>query len=127
MDISYFLGYLRDLVETTHCFLKIMDNMAKNKHIMVSKKSKRRKKVGGKNKKGENAPQGSIFLSGSREANEAKWDEISSDLSRILQRQVTNSTLKVWYKYILFLEDINFNHWHLCSENVHNFVYISVG
>ena len=87
----YFPGYLRDLVETTHVFLKIMENMAKSKHIMVSKKTKRKKKVGGKSgKKGGNSlPVGTIFLGGSREANEAKWDEISSDLSRILQGEVS--------------------------------------
>jgi hypothetical protein len=35
---------LRDLVETTHVFLKLMEHMSKSKHIMVSKKSKRKKK-----------------------------------------------------------------------------------
>jgi hypothetical protein len=65
-----------------------MESMSKSKHIMVSKKSKRKKKTGGKAKKGGSVPQGAIFLDGSREANEAKWDEISSDLSRILQGQV---------------------------------------
>jgi len=64
--------------------------MAKSKHIMVSKKTKRKKKVGGKSstKGGSAVPVGTIFLGGSREANEAKWDEISSTLSRILQGEV---------------------------------------
>ena len=78
-------------------FLKIMENMSKSKHIMVSKKTKRKKKVGDKSKKGSgngSGPQvGTIFLDGSREANEAKWDDISSDLSRILQGQVKGSII----------------------------------
>ena len=76
-------------------FLKIMENMSKSKHIMVSKKTKRKKKVGDKSKKGNGSgPQvGTIFLDGSREANEAKWDDISSDLSRILQGQVKGSII----------------------------------
>jgi hypothetical protein len=82
---------LRDLVETTHVFLKLMEHMSKSKHIMVSKKSKRKKKSGAKAKKsGADASKATIFMSGSREANEAKWDNISSDLSRILQGQVPN-------------------------------------
>jgi hypothetical protein len=32
------LGYLTDLVHTTHVFLKLMEHMAKNKHLLVSKK-----------------------------------------------------------------------------------------
>ncbi len=68
-----------------------MENMAKSKHIMVSKKTKRKKKVGGKSSsKGGNAiSAGTIFLGGSREANEAKWDEISSNLSSLLQGEVS--------------------------------------
>jgi hypothetical protein len=65
-----------------------MENMSKSKHIMVSKKTKRKKNVGEKSKKGSGVQAGTIFMNGSREANEAKWDEISSDLSRILQGQV---------------------------------------
>jgi len=67
-----------------------MEHMSKSRHIMVSKKTKRKKKIGGKTKKGSSIPpmSGTIFLDGSREANEAKWDEISSDLSRILQGEV---------------------------------------
>jgi hypothetical protein len=34
------LGYLTDLVATTHVFLKLMEHMAKNKHLVVSKKTK---------------------------------------------------------------------------------------
>ena len=81
-------GYLRDLVETTHVFLKLMEHMAKSKHIMVSKKTKRRKNAVKKSNNSSSIPPnlGSIFLDGSREANEAKWDEISSELSRILQQ-----------------------------------------
>jgi timeless len=86
---------LRDLVETTHVFLKLMEHMSKSKHIMVSKKSKRKKKSGAKAKKsGADASKATIFMSGSREANEAKWDNISSDLSRILQGQVPNQVLE---------------------------------
>lgn len=46
------LGYLRDLVATTHVFLKLMEHMAKNKHLIVSKK-KKVKRAAGKAKKGK--------------------------------------------------------------------------
>ena len=33
--------YLTDLVSTTHVFLKLMEHMSKNKHLIVSKKTKK--------------------------------------------------------------------------------------
>ena len=69
-----------------------MEHMSKSRHIMVSKKGKRKKttKKDGKNNKSSNFPEtgGTIFAEGSREANEARWDEISSQLSRILRGEV---------------------------------------
>ena len=35
-------GYLTDLIHTTHTFLKLMEHMSKNKHLLVSKKSKKK-------------------------------------------------------------------------------------
>ena len=58
---------------------------------MVSKKGKRKKKKEGKSNKSSSVPgtAGIIFAEGSREANEARWDDISSQLSRILRGEVT--------------------------------------
>ena len=74
---------------------------------MVSKKSKRKKKIGTKTKKGGGSvPQGTIFMDGSREANEAKWDEISSNLSRILQGQVIIYSANISIKFLIVLVPI---------------------
>jgi len=72
------IGYLTDLVATTHVFLKLMEHMSKNKHLIVSKKTK--KKKSGKKKGG-----GGESNAGEREQNEDKWESISSQLSSILQ------------------------------------------
>merc|ERR1719225_2200002 len=40
------IGYLTDLVSTTHVFLKLMEHMSKNKHLIVSKKTKKKSKRG---------------------------------------------------------------------------------
>ena len=45
------LGFLRDLVETSHVFLKVMEHMAKAKHLTVGKKVKKRKVKKGQSKK----------------------------------------------------------------------------
>ena len=83
------LSYLKDLVETTHVFLKLMEHMSKTSHIMISsKKTKRVKpKLGGAkkpSKSGLTSGGGDGFIS-QRESNEQIWDTISLELSRILQ------------------------------------------
>ena len=35
-------NYLKDLVETTHAFLKLMESMSKSKHLVVKSKKKRK-------------------------------------------------------------------------------------
>ena len=37
------MSYLKDLVETTHAFLKLIEHMSKSNHMMVSSKKKKRK------------------------------------------------------------------------------------
>ncbi len=43
-------GFLRDLVEANHVFLKIMEHMAKSKHLVVGKRVKKNEKRRGKEK-----------------------------------------------------------------------------
>ena len=74
------LGYLTDLVSTTHVFLKLMEQMSKNKHLIVSKKT--RKKV---KKSSTKSKSGGVPTSESREENEVVWESISSQLSALLQ------------------------------------------
>jgi len=74
------VGYLTDLVATTHVFLKLMEHMSKNKHLIVSKKSKKKPK-----KSGKKAGGGEGEAAGEREKNEDKWEAISGQLSGILQ------------------------------------------
>ena len=74
------IGYLTDLVSTTHVFLKLMEQMSKNKHMIVSKKTKKRMK------KSSNKPKPGGGQSGqSREDVEAVWEAISSPLTALLQ------------------------------------------
>ena len=49
--VSHFSGFLRDLVETSHVFLKVMEHMAKAKQLTVGKKVKKRKVKKGQSKK----------------------------------------------------------------------------
>ena len=84
-------SYLKDIVETTHAFLKLMEHMSKSKHIMVSKKQKKvkprknTKKVSARDITGS----GDGFLS-QRESNEQKWDQVSNELSALLQGSSEN-------------------------------------
>lgn len=84
-------SYLKDIVETTHAFLKLMEHMSKSKHIMVSKKQKKVKPR--KNNKNATARgvtgSGDGFLS-QRESNEQKWDLVSNELSALLQGSTEN-------------------------------------
>jgi len=74
------VGYLTDLVATTHVFLKLMEHMSKNKHLIVSKKAKKKK-----SKKSVKKGGGEAAEPGEREMNEDKWEAISGQLSGILQ------------------------------------------
>ena len=80
------MSYLKDLVETTHVFLKLMEHMSKSNHIMISSKKTKRKGP----KKAKNKGQGLTglgsdgFLS-QRESNEQIWDALSPELSQLLQ------------------------------------------
>lgn len=76
------MAYLKDLVETTHVFLKLMEHWSKSSHIMISSKKVKRKTK--KNAKAKPSKKGDGFLS-QRESNEQKWDAISSELSNLLQ------------------------------------------
>ena len=85
------LSFLKDLVETTHVFLKLMEHMSKASHIMISsKKTKKKTKsaktggAGGGVKKSGTSASGDGFVS-QGESNERIWDTISLELSRILQ------------------------------------------
>ena len=86
------MSYLKDIVETTHAFLKLMEHMSKSNHIMVSKKQKKVKPRKNTNKsttaKGVTGS-GDGFLS-QRESNEQKWDQVSNELSALLQGSTEN-------------------------------------
>merc|ERR1712018_846964 len=73
------LSYLKDLVETTHVFLKLMEHMSKTSHIMISSKKVKRKNT--KSAKNKSAPKsgGDGFLS-HRESREQIWDNIADEL-----------------------------------------------
>lgn len=76
------MAYLKDLVETTHVFLKLMEHWSKSSHIMISSKKVKRKTK--KTAKAKATKKADGFLS-QRESNEQKWDAISSELSDLLQ------------------------------------------
>ena len=74
------IGYLTDLVSTTHVFLKLMEHMSKNKHLIVSKKTKKKNK-----KSSSKAKAGGGNVVEAREENEAIWEALSGPLSALLQ------------------------------------------
>ena len=57
-----FKGFLRDLTETSHVFLKVMEHMARAKHLTVGKKVKKRKIKKGQSKKSVKTGQVRIFI-----------------------------------------------------------------
>ncbi|XP_060554622.1 protein timeless homolog [Ruditapes philippinarum] len=74
-------SYLKDLIETTHLFLKMLENFSKRTgHLVVQKK---KKKVVGRKKKPRKTGQGHVEPS--EQELEDLWDDISSELSAIFQ------------------------------------------
>ncbi|KAL3836515.1 hypothetical protein ACJMK2_021941 [Sinanodonta woodiana] len=75
-------SYLKDLIETTHLFLKMLEHFSKKtKHLVVEKK---KKKKGGRKKKPESKGSHQPSEPTAQEI-EDLWDEVSSDLSAIFQ------------------------------------------
>ena len=74
-------NYLKDLVETTHAFLKLMESMSKSKHLVVKSKKKRKPTS---QKRTKNTPTDEDG-SNKQQNNEKMWDEISSKLSHVLE------------------------------------------
>ena len=68
------MGYLTDLVHTTHVFLKLMEHMSKSKHLMVSKKIKVKKPK----EKGGSGGEGA-----KRMEKEEMWELVSGELSQL--------------------------------------------
>ncbi|XP_033100607.1 protein timeless homolog [Anneissia japonica] len=70
-------GYLKDLVETTHVFLKMLESFCKNKaNVIVQKKARKKRK-----KKKKANKQNTL----SEDALNAQWGNVSSSLSAMLQ------------------------------------------
>ena len=84
------LGYLTDLVATTHVFIKLMEVMSKGKKMLVSKKKKVVKRTAGK-KKGAQV----CGDAGGREKLEDMWENVSSRISAILQGHLDSSLPEV--------------------------------
>jgi timeless len=87
------MSHLKDIVETTHVFLKLMEHMSKSSHVMVSSKKVRKKttKKSGGGKTNKTTSQDGFV--GERETNEQSWDVVSSELSQILQGRVNGGEL----------------------------------
>jgi len=71
-------GYLRDLVEAFHIFLKMLEKYCSGKTHVVQKKKKVSKK-----KRRTSRPAASVNLTA--EEIEQKWQDLASDLSAVLQ------------------------------------------
>ena len=74
-------NYLKDLVETTHAFLKLMESMSKSKHLVVKSKKKRKPTSQNRTKNASADVDGS----NKQRDNEKIWDDISSKLSHVLE------------------------------------------
>ncbi|XP_050412859.1 protein timeless homolog [Patella vulgata] len=72
--------YLKDLVESTHLFLKMLETWSKKGSVVVQKKKKH------KSKKPKEKP-GSAASGPSEQELEDMWDEISGELSEIVQNR----------------------------------------
>ena len=77
------MNHLKDIVETTHVFLKLMEHLSKSSHLMVSQK--KTKKASSKKSKKSIAKKSDNGVVSQRESNESVWDAISTDLSNLLQ------------------------------------------
>ena len=83
-------GFLKDLIETSHIFLKIMEKMSAGKHLIIGKRIK--KKLGGgagKKSKKTGKVLGETELV--RETKEASWELVSSQISELLQEDDSSS------------------------------------
>ena len=83
-------GFLKDLVETTHVLLKLMEHMSKRGHLVVGRRVKVKKKRGGGGKSGrDKAASAASGAAGGetsmRETNETMWDVVSGEISNLLQ------------------------------------------
>ncbi|XP_013399698.1 protein timeless homolog [Lingula anatina] len=80
-----FQTFLKDLIETTHCFTKMLEHFCKKNKLLVVQK----KKKGGKKKKSkaskQKQPQGPEEPQFTQEQLENQWDGISGGLSAIFQ------------------------------------------
>ena len=75
------MGFLQDLIETTHVFLKLIEHMSKSKKLVIGKKMTRRKGARKSKKTGQMV---SAEMS-RRETKEEMWEAVSSKLSQLLQ------------------------------------------
>ena len=74
-------NYLKDLIETTHAFMKLMESMSKSKHLVVKSKKKIRANPQKRTAKLSTELDGPV----KRQDNEKLWDNISSRLSIALE------------------------------------------
>ena len=82
-------GFLKDLVETTHLLLKLMEHMSKKGHLVVGKRIKVKKKgKGGKSGRDKAATSGAGASGGegsTRETKETMWDVVSGEITNLMQ------------------------------------------
>jgi len=77
-------GFLKDLVEANHVFLKILEHMARSKHMMIGKRIRRKKSKKKSKKQGPAEMLTSAEVS-QRVNKESQWDFISPRISSLLQ------------------------------------------
>lgn len=88
-EAQHSLAYLKDLVETTHIFLKLFQDYCQaNRHVIVQKKGRTKGKKGksskGKKKKTKGNEEGADGASPS-----VSFDEISGEISKVLQEETS--------------------------------------
>lgn len=75
-------GFLKDLIETSHVFLKIMEKMSAGKHLIIGKKIRKKLTTGKKSKKSGKVLGETGLI---RESKEDAWELVSSQISELLQ------------------------------------------
>ena len=101
-------GFLKDLVETTHVLLKLMEHMSKRGHLVVGKRVKVKKKRAGKGGKTGREQAAAAAAAGesaalAKETNESMWDVVSGEISNLLQGPSSKEET-IWLEIIPFVQ-----------------------
>lgn len=88
-ESQHSLTYLKDLVETTHIFLKLFQEYCQqNRHVIVQKKARRKSRKGSKKTTKKKEKEGeSVSMTADASQPSVPFEEIAGEISAALQEQ----------------------------------------